>query len=171
MRRIFLIGYMASGKTTVGKQLAKALGWQFVDLDVFIENRYRMNISEIFAKQGESAFREIERNALREVSIFEDVVISTGGGSPCFFDNMEVMKNAGQTVYLNVSVDELARRLNTGKTKRPLVKDKNPEELKIFIAENLKKREPYYQQASRIVDAGDLRKKQDITLIIKNILG
>ena len=161
---------MGSGKTTVGKQLAEALGWQFVDLDAFIENRYRMNISDIFAKQGESAFREIERNALREVALFEDVVISTGGGSPCFFDNMEVMKNAGKTVYLNVSVDELANRLKTGKTKRPLVRNKNQEELKTFIAENLTKREPYYQQASQTVDAEGLQNKQDIALIIKNIL-
>ena len=160
---------MGSGKTTVGKQLAKALDWQFVDLDAFIENRYRMNISEIFAKQGEPTFREIERKALHEVSRFEGVVIATGGGSPCFFDNMEVMKNAGQTVYLNVSVDELVKRLNIGKTKRPLVKDKDPEELKIYIAENLAKRETYYQQASRIIDAENLRKKQDIALIIKEI--
>ncbi|GHT72941.1 shikimate kinase [Bacteroidia bacterium] len=161
---------MGSGKTTIGKPLADALHWQFVDLDTFIENRYRMNVSEIFAKYGEAGFREIERRMLQETAQFEEVVISTGGGTACFFDNMEIMKNAGKTVYLKVSVDELARRLDMGKTKRPLLKEISPEDLKTYIAENLEKRENYYRQAGQIIDAENLQTEQDISILIKNIL-
>ena len=108
MKRIFLIGYMGAGKTTVGKALAKSMDLSFIDLDVYIENRFRKQISSIFAEKGEDGFRKIEQNMLHEVSDFEDCVISTGGGTPCFFDNMEYMKQHGTTVYLQVSVDELA---------------------------------------------------------------
>ena len=112
MKRVFLVGYMGAGKTTVGKELAKLAGLSFIDLDYYIEGRYHKAVSQIFAERGEEAFREIERNMLHEVAEFEDVLISTGGGAPCFFDNMEFMNASGTTVYLKVSVEELAKRLD-----------------------------------------------------------
>ena len=122
MKRVFLVGYMGAGKTTVGKELAKLAGLSFIDLDYYIEGRYHKAVSQIFAERGEEAFREIERNMLHEVAEFEDVLISTGGGAPCFFDNMEFMNASGTTVYLKVSVEELAKRLELCKHTRPVLK-------------------------------------------------
>ena len=147
MTRILLIGFMAAGKTTLGKALARDLGLQFIDLDHYIENRYRCTVSQLFAERGEDAFREIERNMLHEVGEFEDVVISTGGGTPCFFDNIEYMNGQGTTVYLDVPVERLHIRLSIAKAKRPLIKDKNDEELMAFIIEQLAKRKPHYSKA------------------------
>ena len=98
MRRIFLIGYMGSGKTTLGKAFAKAAGLEFIDLDWYIEERLHKTISKIFAEQGESGFREIERKLLHEAGDFEDGLIACGGGTPCFFDNMDYMNQAGASV-------------------------------------------------------------------------
>ncbi|GHT47119.1 shikimate kinase [Bacteroidia bacterium] len=150
MKKIFLIGYMGAGKTTIGKRLAKKLGLQFIDMDRFIENRYRKTIREIFEEKGETFFREIESKTLQEVAQFEGTVISTGGGAPCFFDNMELMNRSGITVYLKVPVHVLLERLSSGKQERPLVQEKSKEELQRFIAENLDKRENWYNRASII---------------------
>jgi shikimate kinase len=156
MNPVFLIGYMASGKTTLGKHLAKSLGLQFIDMDTFIENRYRQTISEIFAAKGESGFREVERLVLHEIEGFENVVISTGGGLPCFFDNMDSMLQAGLTVYLQTGAHELASRLAIARQKRPLVKGKSREELEIYVAETLSHREPFYLRADIIFDCKNL---------------
>ena len=122
MKRVFLIGYMGAGKTTVGKDLAKLAGLSFIDLDYYIEGRYHKAVSQIFAERGEEAFREIERNMLHEVAEFEDVLISTGGGAPCFFDRSGVLcHSSGTTVYLKVSVEELAKRLELCKHTRPVL--------------------------------------------------
>ena len=91
MKRIFLTGYMGSGKSTLGLRLAQKAGLSFIDLDHYIETRFRKTINEIFAEKGEKEFRIIERNMLREVGEFEDVIIATGGGAPCFFDNIDYM--------------------------------------------------------------------------------
>ena len=109
MIRILLIGFMAAGKTTLGKALAKELGLQFIDLDHYIECRYHSTVSQLFADRGEEAFRQIERNMLHEVAEFEDVVISTGGGTPCFFDNIEYMNQQGITVSVQRAVPENLR--------------------------------------------------------------
>ena len=109
MQRIFLIGYMGVGKTTLGKALADRTGLSFIDLDLFIEGRYRKTIRQIFEAEGEEAFREIERKALHEVAEFEDIILSTGGGTPCFFDNMTYMNRVGTTVYLKASPEALTR--------------------------------------------------------------
>ena len=153
MKRIFLIGYMGSGKSTIGKLLAKNAGLQFVDLDLFIEKRHHKSIGQLFTEKGEPGFREIERRALEEVSEFETTVISTGGGAPCFFDNMDLMNRSGLTIYLKVSESKLVNRLHHIKHNRPLIKNKNEEELRLFISENLRKREPFYNQAKLIFDA------------------
>jgi len=145
--RIYLIGYMGSGKSTVGKDLATAFNLQFIDLDNYIEERNFKTISEIFASAGEDGFRRIEQKALHEVSEFENVVVSTGGGAPCFFDNMELIKRTGISVYLNGTPRILAERLMNSKTERPLIKGKTEEELIEFIHETLNKRNFWYKQA------------------------
>ena len=128
MIRIFLTGYMGAGKTTLGKAFAKAKGIDFIDLDWYIEKRFHKTVRELFAERGEDGFRLIERNMLREVGEFENVLISTGGGTPCFFDNMEYMNQQGETVFLDVPIDVLFRRLKVAKHQRPILKDKNDDE-------------------------------------------
>ena len=152
MTRIILIGYMGAGKTTVGKALSQALGLPFYDLDWYIEERHRRTIAQIFAEKGEKGFRDIERNILHEVAEFEDVVISCGGGTPCFFDNMEYMNRQAQTVYLKASPDILFRHLKMGKVERPLLKDKTEDEMKQYIRDSLSTREPFYRQARYTLD-------------------
>ena len=147
MKRVFIIGYMGSGKTTVGKKLSKHLSLNFIDLDAYIENKYHKSIAALFEEKGEEGFREIERSALKEVALIENVIISTGGGAPCFFDNMELMNSAGITVYLQASPEELASRLLASKTVRPLIKGKSREELIPFITEHLAKRDRYYKRS------------------------
>jgi len=169
-QKLFLIGYMGSGKTTVGKQLAKKLNLQFIDMDLFIENRYRKSISAIFEEKGEAGFREIERKTLHEIIDFENVVISTGGGLPCFFDNMDVMNQVGITIYLKVSVEELARRLRNGKQQRPLLKDKNHDEMKDFIAETLEKRNNFYRKATFIFETDAPFSSEDFKTKIERLI-
>ncbi|GHV20402.1 shikimate kinase [Bacteroidia bacterium] len=161
---------MGSGKTTIGKLLAKRAGLQFVDLDLFIENRHHKSVRQLFSEKGESGFREIERRALEEVSGFEDIVISTGGGAPCFFDNMTLMNQLGFTIYLKVSESELANRLNYMKHNRPLIKDKNEDELRVFISESLRKREIFYNQAKLMFDAEQLLDETDVDNIVINLI-
>ena len=116
MTRIFLIGYMGAGKTTLGKAFARAMGLTFVDLDWYIEERFHKTVGQIFAERGEEGFRELEKRMLHEAAEFEDVVISTGGGTPCFLDNMEYMNRQGMTLYLKASPEVLAAHLRMGRT-------------------------------------------------------
>jgi shikimate kinase len=156
MNRIFLIGYMGSGKTTIGKLLAAKLGYSFVDMDARIEGTQFKAISQIFAEKGEDEFRRLEQSCLHEVAGFENVVISTGGGAPCFFDNMEYMNAHGVTVYLKLTAAELAERLEfIGVSKRPLLANRKGDELRRFIAEGLAKREPFYKKATYAL-SGDI---------------
>jgi len=149
MNRIFLIGYMGSGKTTVGQLLADELGFTFIDMDAHIEGKLFKSVSQIFADLGEQQFRQLERQSLHEIAEIENVVIATGGGAPCFYDNMEYMNRQGITIYLKLSPVELAERLDSFRTnKRPLLADRKGEELQQFIAEGLATREPYYSQAA-----------------------
>ena len=161
MNRIFLVGYMGAGKTTIGKVLSKLIGLTFIDLDYYIEGRFRKTVAQLFAERGEEGFRSIERNMLHEVAEFEDVLVSTGGGTPCFFDNMEFMNQQGTTIYLQVSVDELASRLELCKYTRPVLKNRTGDELKAFVAESLSGRLPFYQKASIVFDANELMTEAD----------
>ncbi|WP_346858640.1 shikimate kinase [uncultured Draconibacterium sp.] len=145
--RVYLIGYMGSGKSHLGWKLADHLGVQFVDMDNYIEERNCKSIPQIFAEEGEAEFRKKERKALDELSEFTDIVIATGGGAPCFFDNIEVMNETGKTIYLNIDPKILADRLLKSKTERPLIKGKSRDELVAFIDETLKKRNEFYSQA------------------------
>ncbi len=169
MVRIFLIGYMGAGKTTVGKALSKELGITFYDLDWYIESRRRKTVPQIFAEQGEEGFRNIERNMLHEVAEFENVVISCGGGTPCFFDNMDYMNQQGQVVFLRCEPEVLRKHLMMGKTERPLLKGKSPEELIAFIKEQLEKRETYYNKAQYTVDVSLMDDYEKIKITIGKI--
>lgn len=169
MKRIFLIGYMGAGKTTVGRLLAQRMNLSFIDLDCYIENRYQKTVSRLFAEKGEEGFRKIEHSLLHEVAEFEDVLVSTGGGAPCFFDNMAFMKERGTVVYLKVSVGELARRLELCKHTRPLLKDKTPEELQNFIAEALRQREAYYNQATILFNAEQMDDDTDVEKVAEEL--
>ena len=174
MTRIILIGYMGAGKTTIGKILAKDLGIPFYDLDWYIETRMRKRVKQIFDERGEEGFRIIEKNMLHEVAEFEDVVLACGGGTPCFFDNMEYMVGQGDVVYLRGTPEVLFRHLKMGKGVRPLLLGKNDEELLEYIKENVEKREEFYMKANHIVDIPcmeDEDKILDTTEKIKTELG
>ena len=127
MIRIIIIGYMGAGKTTVGRALSRELGIPFYDLDWYIESRMRKTVKQLFDERGEEGFRRIERNMLHEVAEFENVIVSCGGGTPCFFDNMEYMNQQGQTVYLQASPEVLYGHLLMGKSVRPLLLGKTRE--------------------------------------------
>lgn len=162
MTRIILIGFMGSGKTTLGRALAKTLGLTFIDLDNYIELRRCKSINQIFAEYGEDGFRRLERNLLHEVCEFEDVIISSGGGTPCFFDNIDYMNEQGTTIYLQVPNERLLTRLKIAKNRRPLLKDKNDEEIEQFIVEQVQRREPFYAQAAHTFTADRLEDKEQI---------
>ena len=170
MKRVILIGYMGAGKTTVGKALAKQLGLQFYDLDWYIESRMHKTVPQIFAERGEEGFRLIERNMLHEVAEFEDVVLSCGGGTPCFFDNMDYMNGQGDVVYLKAEPEVLYKHLLMGKVERPLLKNKTPEELIAFIKEQLKIREKFYTQAKHTLDVSLLDNYEKIQISVKRII-
>ena len=162
MTRIILIGFMGSGKTTLGRALAKDLGIEFIDLDNYIELRRCKSINNIFAEMGEEGFRTIERNLLHEVCEFENVIISAGGGTPCFFDNIDYMNAQGTTVYLQVPEERLHERLKIAKSKRPLLKDKNDDEIMQFIKEQLARRDAFYQKAAHTFTSDRLEDKEQI---------
>ena len=169
MRRIIFIGYMGSGKTTVRKALSKALNIPFYDLDWYIETRRRKKISEIFAEHGEEGFRQIERNMLHEVAEFEDVIISCGGGTPCFFDNIDYLNRQGDVVWLKATPEVLYQHLLMSKGDRPLLKGKSPEELITFIREQLSVREPFYQKAKYTLDVSLLDQYDKIQLSVEKL--
>ncbi len=154
-KSIFLIGYMGCGKTHTGTRLSQKYGMEFIDLDAYIENRFHKTIPQIFEERGEEGFRKLERAMLEEVCAFENVIISTGGGAACFFDNIDLMNQSGETVYLKASPEGLFKFLKDGKATRPLLKDKSDDELLAFIGEALAKREPFYMQAKHVIDSMD----------------
>ena len=174
MNRIFIIGYMGAGKTTVGKALAKELNIEFYDPDWYIEARMRKTVKQIFDEQGEEGFRRIEKNMLHEVGEFENVIVSCGGGTPCFFDNMEFMNQQGETVYLKATPEVLYGHLKMGKTVRPLLLNKTQEEVQVFIKEQLQKRESFYKKAKHTLDVNLMDNYDKIKISVakvKELLG
>ncbi|MBR0116068.1 MAG: shikimate kinase [Prevotella sp.] len=169
MVRIIIIGYMGAGKTTVGKALANSLQLPFYDLDWYIEGRMRKTVAQLFAERGEEGFRQVERNMLHEVAEFEDIVISCGGGTPCFFDNMEYLNAQGETIYLKATPEVLYKHLQMGKTVRPLLRDKTPEETLDFINSQLAHREPFYNKAHHTLDVNLLDSYEKINVSVKRI--
>ena len=169
MKRIILIGYMGAGKTTIGRALAKELGLDFYDLDWYIENRRRKKIPQLFEELGEEGFRKIEHNMLHEVAEFEDVIISCGGGTPCFFDNIDYMNQQAQVVYLHCTPEVLHGHLLMGRVERPLIKGKSPEELITFIKEQLATREQYYTKARYTLDVTLMDNFEKIKITVEKL--
>jgi shikimate kinase len=165
-RIVYITGFMGCGKTTAGKKLASALNFSFIDLDHEIEKKEHRPVSDIFAHSGEDYFRKAESETLRDLDIRADTVISTGGGTPCHGDNLLFMKKTGVLVYLKMTPRQLTSRLGDTAGKRPLLKDLKESELVDFITEKLKVREPFYEQATLIVDGVSL----DIRLLSEKIL-
>ena len=171
MTRIILIGYMGAGKTTIGRVLAREMGLEFYDLDNYIEDRFHQKIPDIFATKGEEGFRELERKMLHEVAEFEDIIISCGGGTPCFFDNMEYMNQQGETIFLDAPPAVLKEHLLMGKTVRPLIQGKSSEELIAYIQESLQKRLPFYQKAKHTLSIDVIHTKEQIKNYVNQIIG
>ena len=169
-RRIILIGYMGAGKTTIGKALARRLGLPFYDLDWYIETRRHKSVSQLFGEVGEDGFRQIERNMLHEVAEFENVVISCGGGTPCFFDNMDYMNRQAQVVYLKATPQVLFSHLSMSRHERPLLKGKSRDELLAFIGEQLQRRSAFYEQARYVLDVSVLDNVRTINSAIDHLL-
>lgn len=163
--RIFLIGYMGCGKSTLGRTLASSLNLTFVDLDLFLEEKYFRTIPQIFEEEGEEGFRRKERKVLEEVSTFDNVIVATGGGAPCFFDNMELMNASGFCIFLDIELDSLVSRLLVAKTDRPLIKGKSSDELRSFIEDMLVKRRPFYEKARYILKGKDISPQQITELV------
>ena len=160
---------MGAGKTTIGRVLARTLQLEFFDLDWYIEARYRMKIPQIFAERGESGFREMEHAMLHEVCEMEDVVIACGGGTPCFFDNMDYINAQSECFYLKAEPEVLHAHLLMGKSQRPLIQGKSPEELITYIEESLKVREPFYLKAKHVVPIEVIHTKEQIEHYVDEI--
>ena len=169
MIRIFLTGYMGAGKTTLGKAFARELHLPFIDLDWYIEERFHRTIRELFEQRGVDAFRKLEQNMLHEAGEFENVIIATGGGTPCFFDNMDYMNKQGQTVFLNVNPQVLFNRLRVATHQRPILQGKTDEELQAFIGEALSKRLRHYEQARYIFNASRLESRREIAESVRQL--
>ncbi len=164
--RIFLTGYMGCGKSTTGRKVAALMGMNFIDLDKYIEERYFKSVPDLFALEGEQSFREKERQALQEVAQFEDIVVGTGGGAPCFFDNMKLMNDAGITIYLAPDIETLTSRLLKSKTERPLIVGKSTEELQQFIRHALEVRGPFYEQSKIIIRGKNDIQPEEVFMLI-----
>ena len=145
--KIFLIGFMGCGKTTMGKKLAAKLGYNLVDLDHQIEHITGTTVAGYFASHGEDVFRKLESDTLKNHEYAENAVVSTGGGTPCFFDNMEWMNENGITIYIQLPAVSLAKRLEKGIDKRPLLRNLTEKELVQFIEGKLEERDPFYSKA------------------------
>lgn len=163
--RIFLIGFMGSGKSTLGVKLAREIGYDFVDMDFLIEETAGMTVAGIFSELGEEVFRKWEHDILLELCTKENVVISTGGGAPCHGDMMQIMNKHGCTVYIKLSPETLKNRLQNSRTERPLIKGKTEQELLAFITSKLTEREQYYDQARHTVDGMNLQSGELISIL------
>lgn len=172
--QLFLTGYMGSGKSTLGKRLAHMLGVAFLDLDDYFEQKYKTSISLFFERFGEESFRQLEHETLREVIAAHDkTVISTGGGTPCYFDNMELMNRHGFTIYLRLAPGVLASRLSNSpfRYKRPMLKGLNRQDLLQTVSEHLAERETFYNRSKLIVDVFEMKTESIVNKIVEAMAG
>ena len=171
--KIFLIGYMGCGKTSLGRKLAKAAGMRFVDMDSMIEEREGASVGDIFRYEGEEYFRACERSLIEELAASDgDAVISTGGGAPVWSDNMERMNGAGETFYLRRTPVQIASRLSLhGRAKRPKLRDLNDDELIAFMTANMAEREPFYSRARHCIDCAERSDAELVGLILSIVRG
>ncbi|MFC2102537.1 shikimate kinase [Bacteroidota bacterium] len=166
--RLYLIGFMASGKSWLGKELALASGLDFIDTDELFEERYRITILDFFSKYSEGLFRAFEQEILRETASLENTIISTGGGIPCFFDNMDFILASGQSIYLRMQAHELVTRIKGIKKQRPLLKEIDPSNMESAITNKLKEREPYYLRANYVFDGPDYPLEEILSMLQLN---
>ena len=153
---IFLIGFMGSGKTTIGKKLAKKMKYAFLDLDQEIEKQENLSISEIFEIHGEDYFRVLEKKVLVDLTQLSNTVVSCGGGTPCHYNNIELINNAGISIYLQLSPEALHSRLKSAKTQRPLLKNKEEKELLVYINSKLEERQSCYHKSKIVIPGLDV---------------
>lgn len=154
--RIFLIGFMFSGKSTVGKKLASIMNYNFIDTDKYFEEKYKISIFDFFEKFGEEMFRKFEHEILKELVLKDKVIISTGGGLPCFNNNMDIINKEGISIYLEMPYNAIINRQKNSKQKRPLLKNKTQEEIETYLLDLLTKREPIYQKSKITIDAQNI---------------
>jgi len=171
MKKVVFIGYMGSGKSIVAKNVATKLGFGCLDLDQMIEKKMKMSIEKIFFSKGEIYFRKIEHELFLELlNSKDDLIISTGGGTPCYYNNHELLKGENVvSIYLKASVNTLFNRLVNEKQKRPLIANLTNEEVKEFIAKHLFDRSFYYNQATFKVNVDD-KSVETITDDIEKLL-
>ena len=150
---IILLGFMGVGKTSIGKKLSKQLNWKFLDTDKLIEKKTGLPIPEIFNQFGEDFFRTEEKEILNEIASLENVIVSVGGGLPCFFDNMDRLNEIGTTVYLKLEPEFIVQRLLESKIKRPLIEGMTPIELEEFVISRLSERELFYARSNYSIRA------------------
>jgi shikimate kinase len=163
--KIVLIGFMGSGKTVFGKKLAQYLNLNFVDLDLHIEQKYKMTIPSIFTNFDESVFRNLESIEIKQILSEDNLILSCGGGTPCFNNNMDLINNYGISIYLELNEKALADRLSKSKSKRPIINNLNIEELIIKITELLKSRDKFYRQAKITVSSINIKLEEVVNLI------
>lgn len=161
--RVFLIGFMGSGKSTVGRKLSSETGLPFIDLDKYIQTKEDRTIDNIFNEKGEDYFRETEHRLLKKIIKKDNIILSCGGGTPCFFNNMSLMNENGITIYLRMPVGALHSRLLNSQNDRPLVKKMYGDELRNYISVTLEEREKYYRMAHHTVEAINL----EISSVVK----
>jgi len=154
--KVFLIGYMASGKSTATKKLASKLGLKSVDLDAEIVKSSGMSIPDIFKIKGEKAFRKMEQAELRKWLDQDNYVMATGGGTPCFFESMDEMNAAGETIYLQMTPKAVVDRVQSSKEERPILKGMKEDKMLEKVAFQLKKREPFYTRAKWTINGINL---------------
>ena len=155
MKRIYLVGYMGAGKTTAAKRLAHRLGWDVVDTDALFEEKYKISVDDFFQKYDEPLYRKLESEILKSTGNLDHTVISTGGGTACFFDNMEWMNQHGTTVFMRISPESVVDRVLHSHHKRPLTRGKSEEELLEFVSQHYASRMPFYEQAQITVKSED----------------
>ena len=165
--RIFLVGYMGAGKTTNGKRLARRLGLDWKDTDHLFEERYCISTDDFFHKYDEPLYRQLEAQILRSTEQYDNVVISTGGGTPCFHDNIDWMNEHGLTIFLKISPQTVVDRLSKSKVKRPLVVGKSLEELTAFVQKTYTDRLPFYEKAQLVFKGEDC----DLEAIVRAVRG
>jgi len=164
--RIFLIGFMGSGKSSIGSKLAHKLGFIFIDLDDVIEKTSGMRIIDIFKIDGENGFREIEHKCLKETFLNDNIVVATGGGTPCYNNNMELINRYGVSIYIKLNQGILASRLFSDKGTRPLIENyTNKKELQKFIEDRLEKREKFYLQSKLIIEGKNISAKKIMEML------
>jgi len=168
--RIFLIGYMGCGKSRWGKLIADHYGYRFIDLDTLIEEREMTSIPELFEQAGESGFREKEQQALHSIAEQENIIVATGGGAPCFNDNMEMINRLGISLHIEESPELLRDRIIESKTERPLVKNLSQDNLLQYIRRHLQNRLPFYEQAQYKIVSGNLELNDFLQILDEHIL-